>query len=128
MMNVAEVTRQVGLETERMATQRAKIRARAAKWDLDVAIFLFVVLIIVIILLFQDFGIEIVASVAIFGLAVVWLVGWRRGKQLYQRFYDEELAKLAQEAKKFVDETDREKVEETIEDIVKKALLKRWQQ
>lgn len=121
MMNVAEVAKQVSLETERMATQRAKIRARTGKWDLDIAIFLFVVLIIVIILLFQDFGVEIVASVAVFGLAMVWLVGWRRGKQLYRRFYDEELAKLEQELK--------QSVEETIEDMVKKALLrKRWQQ
>ena len=120
-MKIAEVTKQVSLETERMAAQRAKIRARTAKWDLDIAVFLFVVLIIVIILLFQDFGIEIVASVAIFGLAMVWLVGWRRGKQLYQRFYDEERAKLEQESKM--------SVEETIEDMVKKALIrKRWQQ
>lgn len=126
-MDVAGVTKQVSPEMERAAAQKAKARAKTASWDLDIAIFLFVVLFTVIILLFQDFGIEIVASVAIFGLAVVWLVGWRQGKQLYQRFYDEELAKLAQGSKKFVDETDEEKVEVTIEDMVRKALLKRWQ-
>ncbi|GAI37613.1 unnamed protein product, partial [marine sediment metagenome] len=38
-------------------------------------------------------------TVSIFGLAMVWLVGWRRGKELYGRFYDEELSKLEQELK-----------------------------
>jgi len=118
-MNEAEVTEQISPETERTAAQKARARARAVSWDLEVAIFLFAVLIIIIILLFQEIGIEVVAPVAIFGLAMVWLVGWRRGKQLYQRFYDEELVKLEQGSKKFVDET--------IEDIVQKALRKRWQ-
>ncbi len=45
-------------------------------------------------------GIEIVAPIAIFGLAMVWLTGWRRGKQLYRRFYDEELAELKQKPTK----------------------------
>ncbi|MEE8360479.1 MAG: hypothetical protein V3S04_06075, partial [Candidatus Omnitrophota bacterium] len=30
-------------------------------------------------------------------LVMVWLVGWRRGRQLYERFYEEELVKLKQE-------------------------------
>ena len=119
-MNKAEVTKQFNPEMERTAAQKAKARARAVSWDLDVAIFLFAVLIIIIILLFQEIGIEVVAPVAIFGLTMVWLVGWRRGKKLYRRFYDEELVKLEQGSKKFVDET--------VEDIVKKALLKRLQQ
>ena len=124
MTEEAEVTEQVSPEIERMATRRAKDRAGAARWDLDIAVFLFAVLIIVIILLFQDIGIEVVAPVAIFGLSMVWLVGWRRGRQLYQYFYDEELSKLEQELriKKTVDGT----VEETIEEKVQKALQKRW--
>lgn len=73
-------------EIKREAVRRARERARIARWDLDVAVFLFVVLIIVIILLFQDIGIGIVAPAAIFGLAMVWIVGWRRGRQLYQSF------------------------------------------
>ena len=88
------VTRETDPEIKRMAAARAGERARIARWDLDVAVFLFVVLILVIILLFQNIGIEIVAPVAIFGLGMVWLVGWRRGRQLYSSFYDEELAKL----------------------------------
>ena len=122
MIDEAVAPKQIRPEMEEEAVQKAKIRARAARWDLDEAVFLFAILIIIIILLFQEVGIEVVASVAIFGLAMVWLIGWRRGKQLYQRFYDEELLKLEQESKESV-----EVVKETIEDVVKKALRERWQ-
>ncbi len=112
-------------EIKLKAARRAGERARIARWDLDVAVFLFVVLIIVIILLFQDFGIEIVAPVAIFGLVAVWLVGWRRGRQLYQSFYDEEIARLTRELVE--KEVKAEKtIEETIEEKVQKALRERW--
>ena len=122
MMAKNEATKQVSPEMEQTATQRARDRAKAARWNLDVAIFLFAVLIIIIILLFQQVRIEIVSSVAVLGLAMVWLVGWRQGKQLYQRFYDEELAKLEQELKRTVAGA----VEETIEEKVQKALRQRW--
>ena len=112
---------------ERLAARRAKERARIARWDLDVAVFLFVIMIIVIILLFQGIGIEIVAPVAIVGLVMVWIVGWRRGKQLYEGFYEEELAKLEQaEDKKVEKKVVRETLEETIEEKVQKALRERW--
>jgi len=93
-MDEAEVTQQDSPEINRAAARRARTRASAARWDLDVAVFLFAVMIIVIILLFQDIAIEVGAPIAIFGLAMVWRGGWRRGRQLYQRVYDEELAKL----------------------------------
>ncbi len=125
-MDEAEATKEISPEVERTASQRARDRAAAARWDLDIAVFLFAVLIIVIILLFQEIGIEIVAPVAIFGLAMVWLVGWRRGRQLYQRFYDEELLKLKQELKKAVKGAVEETIEETIEQQVQKALRDRW--
>ena len=126
MIDEAVVTKQINPEMEEAAVQKAKIRARAARWDLDVAVFLFAILIIIIILLFQEVVIEVVASVAILGLAVVWLTGWRRGKQLYQRFYDEELLKLEQGSPESIEEAVKE-VKETIEDVVKKALRERWQ-
>ncbi len=125
-MDEAEVAQRVSPEMKRTAAQRARDRAGAARWDLNVAIFLFAILIIVIILLFQDIGIEVVAPVAIFGLAMVWLVGWRRGRQLYQRFYDEELSELRQELGKVVTEMVEKTVEETIEERVQKALRERW--
>ena len=126
MMDQTEVTKKVSPGMEQTAAQRAKDKASAARWNLDIAVFLFAVLIIIIILLFQGIGIEIVAPVAIFGLAMVWLVGWRREKQLYQRFYDEELANLEQESKKTLKETVKKTVEETIEEQVQKALRERW--
>ncbi len=126
MMEETEVTKPVSPEMERTAIQRAKDKASAARWDLDIAVFLFAVLIIVIILLYQDIGIEIVAPIAIFGLSMVWLVGWRRGRQLYQRFYDEEMARMEQESKKTAKETAEETIEETIEEKVQKALRERW--
>jgi len=122
MTDQAEVAKQVSPEMEQVAIQRARDRAGAARWDLNIAIFLFVILILVIILLSQGIGIEIVAPIAIFGLAMVWLVGWRRGRQLFQRFYDEERLKLERELKKTV----KEAVEETIEERVQKALRERW--
>ncbi len=123
-MDEAEVTKQVSPEMERIVAQRARDRAKAAMWNLDVAVFLFAVLILVIILgTYTEMGIEVVAPVAIFGLAMAWLVGWRNGKQLYPRFYDEELSKLAQELKTTV----KEAVEETIDEKVRKALRERRQ-
>ncbi len=104
-------------EKERLAIQRAKDRARTARWDLNIAIFLFAILIIVIILLFQGVSLEIVAPVAIFGLGMVWLVGWRQGRQLFERFCEEELSRLEYERTR--------QVEETIEEAVRKAIRER---
>jgi hypothetical protein len=65
-MSTAKVTMQVSPEIERRAVQRAQDRAKAARWDLDVAVFFFAVLVIVIILLFQGIGVEVIAPAAIF--------------------------------------------------------------
>ncbi|MFC2072741.1 LuxR C-terminal-related transcriptional regulator [Chloroflexota bacterium] len=101
MVDEAEDTTQLSPEVEEVIIQRARDRAVAGKWDLNIAIFLFAVLILVIILaIYTRIGIEIVAPVAIIGLTMVWLVGWRREQQLYQRFYIEELSTLEQKAEK----------------------------
>ncbi len=120
MTEQSQVAAEIGPELERAAIQKAKDRAASGRWDLNVAIFLFAVLMIVIILLFQDVVIEIVAPVAIFGLAMVWVVGWRRGKQLYKHFLEEEITA----AKQGVNRT-MVAIEETIEDRVQKALRNR---
>lgn len=114
MADKAEALEQVSQEMEEQAALSARARASMARWDLNVAVFLFAVLIIVIILLFQGVGIEIVAPVAVVGLALVWLMGWRRGRQLYQLFYNEELAKLKQAPEKTVEETIEEKVQRAL--------------
>ncbi len=90
-MEQTEVPDEMNEEIKRLVKRHATEKARVARWDLNVAVFLFAVLIIVIILLFQGIGVEVVAPVAIFGLSMVWLVGWRRGRQLYQDYYQEEM-------------------------------------
>ena len=100
MVDEAGVTKAISLEMAQTAVQRASYRAKAARWDLDVAVFFFAILTIVIILLFQGVEIEFVAPAAIVGLALGWLMGWRKEKQLYGLFYEEELAKLDQELEK----------------------------
>ncbi|MFQ6122882.1 MAG: response regulator transcription factor [Dehalococcoidales bacterium] len=95
-MDEAEDTKQLSLVIERVAMRRARDKANIARWGLNIAIFLFAILITIIILISQGIGIDVVAPLAIFGLATVWLMGWTRGNQLYQRFYAEELSSLQQ--------------------------------
>ena len=125
MMDQAETTKRVRQEIERTAAQRARDRAGVAMWNLNIVVLMFGVLTIVIILLFREVAIEIVATIAILGLAMSWLLGWRRGRRLYERFYDEELSKLEGELEKTVKAVVKEVVEETIEEQVQKALRER---
>jgi Flp pilus assembly protein TadB len=114
-------------DMEQNAASIARDRARNARWDLNIAIFLFAVLILVIILVtYTGAGPEVVAPVAAIGLVMVWVVGWRRGKQLYQTFYDEEIMKLEREIRQVARDSIRETIEETIEEQVQKALKERW--
>ena len=127
MADETEVIVGISLEMERTAARRARDKAKNARWDLNVLIFLFAILIMVIILAtYTKAGLEVVAPVAIFGLAMVWLMGWRRGRQLYQRFYDEELLTTERELKEVVKGKIKEAVEETIEERVQRALRERW--
>ena len=122
-MEEAEVVKQVSPELEQIAAVRARDRARTARWDLDIIVFLFGILAIIIILLFEGVSVGIVAPVAVFGLAMTWLAGWRRGRQLYQLFYREELSELENKLRTEV----RQVVGETLEQVVQKALRERWQ-
>ncbi len=74
--------------------QSARYKADIAKWGLGIAILLFGILITIIILVSQGIGIDVVAPLAILGLATVWFMGWRRSIQLYQRFYTNELLRI----------------------------------
>lgn len=80
-----------------LAAVSAKERAQIARWDINIAVFLFAVLIIVLILLFEGFGAEVVGPIAAVGLGLFWLAGWRRGRQLYRHFLNEELLRLQRE-------------------------------
>jgi len=126
-MSQEEDTKHIDPGIESKASQRANDKARAARWDLNIAIFLFAVLILVLLLTtYTKMGIEVVAPVALFGLVMVWLVGLRRQKQLYQRFFVEELANLEHDSTQTMKETIKETFEETIEAQVQKAFRERW--
>ena len=96
-MDEIEDTKQPSQGLELFAAQIARSKTDIAKWDHNIVIFLFAVLAIVIILVSLEVDTKIVAPVAILGLAGAWFMGRRRGKQLFQGFYAEELASLKQE-------------------------------
>jgi len=86
---------EAGLVTdEQLATERAKEKASNLRWDHNVALLSYMVLTAVVILSFKGIAPENVALIAAFGLASVWLVGWRRGKRLFKHFYEQELHQL----------------------------------
>lgn len=87
------------------------------------AVFFFAVLTSVLILLFEDVRVEFVASAGVVGLFLGWLMGWSKGKQLYGTFYAEEIVKLEEESRKAAEKP----FEVTLEEIVRKAILQRWQ-
>lgn len=118
-----EDTEQIKKEIEKQAAKRAITRAKVDSWDLNIAIFLFLVLIAVMILLFQRIGIEIVAPIAIFGLACVWLLGWRQRRKLYESYYEEELINLARESS--MTANDDVTVQKKVEEYVQRALRER---
>jgi len=81
-------------EITKLAAEKAREKARGTRWNFNVAILAYALLVAVVLLRFEGVAIEIVALIAVFGLAMVWLIGWGREKQLYKRFYDEELGQL----------------------------------
>ncbi len=121
-MGEAEVTKLDISEIERTARKLARNRANTEMWSADIALYIFAVLVIIVILLFEGVRNEISVLIAIFGLGMGWLVGFRQGKRLYQRFYDEELVRLGGGFR----ETDTETAKETVEEMVRKALTDRW--
>ena len=123
MLEGAEAKGLARTETELIASRRVRYRARSARWDLDVAVFFFAVLTTVLILLFEDVRVEFVASAGVVGLSLGWLMGWSKSKQLYGAFYAEEMANLEKETRKAAEIP----FESTLEEIVRKAILQRWQ-
>ena len=81
-------------EIEQLVNERAREKARSARWDLNVAVLAYAVLAAIVLLRFEGIATEIVAPIALFGFGMVWLIGWRRGKQLYRLFCNEELDQL----------------------------------
>lgn len=95
-MDEANGTIQYDKRIELLAMQAARNKTNVAQWGLNIAVFLFGLLIITIILVSLEVDTIIVALVAISGLIVVWFVGRKRGKQLYQRFFTDEMTSMQQ--------------------------------
>ena len=94
VMMETENTGQVSPIIEHLAIQVAKNKADVAKWGINLVIFLFALMVAIIVLTGQGVGTSIVAPIAICGLSTAWLMGWRKGRRLFQHFYAEELLDL----------------------------------
>jgi hypothetical protein len=116
-----EVEARIRQEAEGIARQNARYRAKAARWDLDVAVFFFAVLTAVVILLFQEVRPEVVTGAAAVGLALGWLMGWKKGRNLYPQLYREELLAVERELRQALGEVPGG----TVEDQIQKALRDR---
>jgi len=79
---------------KRLASERAKERIRTARWDQFVLVFAYATLAAVLVLSTSGVELEVVAIVAIFGLALIWFIGWIRGRRQFSRFYEDELNQL----------------------------------
>jgi len=123
VLEETEATKLDFQEIERIATQYAKDRAKAGAWTADLAAFMFTVFVIIVILGFEGVRIEISALVAVFGLSMGWVAGWRQGRRLYKSNYYEELKRLGAEPKEMTKLTEVDKVQEQ----VAKAFVKRWE-
>ena len=119
-MSESEAAKQAITEMERIASQKARDKANSGRWDLDVAVALFAVLILVVLLLFGGVSSTIVAIIAVFGLLIAWLIGWRKGKRLYSDYYLEEFRNLQHEMDRVVKEA--ETVDVKIQEILKERL------
>ena len=76
---------------EELAAERARRQAQSARWDVNIMIFVYAILATLILLRLENVATEIVAPVGASGLFMTWFMGWRRGKNLYRRFYEQEL-------------------------------------
>ena len=119
MIGRVGVTKLEAQEIKRTAAKQAKDKANAEMWSVDVAVFILGILAIILILLFQGIRAEIAVPIAIFGLGMGWIVGWRQGRRLYKSYYAEELIRSGVKL-----ETPEG---ETVEEMVRKALVMKWQ-
>lgn len=79
---------------EKVAIEKAKQQALAVRWNMSTVLLGFAILAAVIVLRSESVATEIVAPMAIIGLAIIWLTGYIRGRKLFQRLYDQEIQDL----------------------------------
>ena len=93
-MNRVEDVKSSRKKIEQLASRRANRQVATAKWNLNILVLAYAVLAITILLRLEGVAIEIVSSITVVGLAMIWFMAWRRGKKLYKDLYDEELYQL----------------------------------
>jgi DNA-binding CsgD family transcriptional regulator len=75
---------------QRLLHQRARERAAALRWNTNTLILASVNLTAIIILTLKEVDSSIIALVAVFGLALLWLFSWLQVRRLENRFYEQE--------------------------------------
>lgn len=91
---MSDITEIVQTATKPLTVHKVKERTKSARWNVNTVIIAFTVLAVVIFMQFQGIAIEIVGSVAIFGLSMIWLISWIQAKKTYKVFYEQELQQL----------------------------------
>ena len=104
----------ISSKREMATAERARYEAKAAPWDLGMAVFFVAVLSITVILMFQGVETKIMTPAAAIGLALGWFMGWKKGQELYEIFYREKLENELKEAIGWAKE-------EVIEAVIQKA-------
>ena len=77
-----------------IAAGKAGQQALTARWNTNTMIIAYAVLATVMLLRLEGISTQIVAPVAVCGLAITWMMGLIRSKKLYQRLLEEELHDL----------------------------------
>lgn len=81
-------------QIEELAADRARRQTQSARWNVNIVIFTYAILTTVMLLRFENIPTGVVAAVAVSGLAMTWFLGRMRGKKIYQRLYEQELAEI----------------------------------
>jgi DNA-binding CsgD family transcriptional regulator len=79
-------------ETE--AARIVKEQFSDGMWNMQIVIFSYAVTIAAVIMAFKGVRVEIIASIAVIGLSIVWIWGRLRYKRLYKRLYQNEIRHL----------------------------------
>lgn len=91
-MSERQVLSQKEKETE--AAQIANAQVAGGMWNLNVTVFFYAVLVATLVMVFKGFAIELVASVAFFGLVLIWVFARVRYRKLYSLVYQDQLRRL----------------------------------
>jgi len=73
---------------EQLVDKMAKEQTAHSRWDISSAAIAYSLLFITIVLVYFSVAREIIALIAVFGLCLVWLKAWVKGRKLHRESYD----------------------------------------